>query len=251
MESWLNTLNVLDSPTEVSPTTGPNDLYRSADSLSHPISSQDLFDQLQQWTNVDFNFNEPQQPATSVPSTNLESTSAHPYSGMFDSAQNRLGSIKGKSYEKGFSAPATSTFIDPNAVFAPQVDPVLFGNDLSLPTTSSFQYPALYPNFPAFEQQPIPAEPAPAPINPELTSSKATKSKAPKKGKKTTPAAVEKEKSAASTPVATTSPEGEEGQVPEVDDKRRRNTLASGSSLHCDWRVVSYQRRLGEQHVSE
>lgn len=242
MESWLNTLNVLDSPTEVSPATGPNETDRTAESLSHPIAHQDLFDQLQQWTNVDFNFNDAQQQQPeSISLTSTHPGSQHPYSGVFDSAQSRLGSIKGKSYEKGFSAAPTSTFIDPNAVFAPVIDPALFGNDFSLPSTSFQPYPAAlpYPNFPAFDQ---PAQ-VEAPLNSEpVTSSKATKTKAPKKGKKvSTPAvaaAAPVEQSAETTPDSTTSPE--DGQVPEVDDKRRRNTLASGLSDRFALEILSY-----------
>jgi len=196
-------LNIVDS-TEASPVTGPSDpALRTADSLSHPISSQDLFDQLSQWTNVNFDFSE---QTSAVPASTFQPSFNH-----FDSAQDRLGSIKGKSYERGFSTstPAPS-YIDPNAVFTAPFDPALFNA-----ITPAVPFPTSF-------------EPIQAPVQPELiksTSSAVTKTKAPKKGKKVTPVSV-----AAPSPASTTTtPEADstESKGIDPDDKRRRNTLAS------------------------
>jgi len=209
-------LNLIDSSAETSPVTGPSDpSLRSADSLSHPVAHQDLFDQLSQWTNVNFDFSEPASTAQ------LGYQAVQPtYPGLFDSAQHRLGSIKGKSYERGFSFNANTnpaSYIDPNAVFAP-IDPSLFNSEINtiIPST---QFPAL----------PYPIE-TPVVAAPELmksTSSAITKTKAPKKGKKVTPSSAVIAVEVASPAASITTPEADEIKNGDPDDKRRRNTLAS------------------------
>lgn len=214
--SWLTGLNAL-SP-DPSPANGPAlDALRTAESLSHPVLADDLASQLEAWTNVQFHL--PAFPVTSTPA-NL---SGEEY--KFDGLDNFYSSIGGQSIDpllynspygtgygytstsSGFASDGSTLLVHPGEI-----------SSATLPADKSLLPAAFHP--PAHldtlirstasdsvKEAPVPV-PAPAPVV----------HKGAKRGRK---------------PLLASKADGGDvdGEVtPQLleEDKRRRNTAASG-----------------------
>ncbi|GAA5934955.1 bZIP transcription factor [Sporobolomyces koalae] len=247
--TWaFNQLNQLTPSPGISPSNGPVK-ERDELTLSFPCDGNALQAQLEQWTNVAFDFDSPDFGSDPAPMFDDHSKALSTGSGesLFGAVHN--SAIPPNALQHSASSTESASTVDLSALLAPS----LSSHSTGSPFTGSLVDPALaLPHLhdasaalpvaffaspsSAFDTSALPTDASSVVVEPELAPSPAVSTSSASKGKKTAAAPKKKRASVADKAKALPLPEGvnTDGMTEEQlnalaieEDKRRRNTAAS------------------------